>query len=172
MAHISAQMELDCSLEDALRTLTDPASFACFPGVSYLSLDDQTTHFEQILDLPLIGVRKQAMVVSVEGMNQTEEATWLSFSCRGELLSLSGWWRLQEANHRVHAHLTLDYTLSQELQRQAMDELRRHGPLPIRSDADAILTRAMEDCFQAQLSTEVEKYQENLRQRIEGRLQP
>jgi hypothetical protein len=172
MAHISAQMKLDCSLEDALRTLTDPASFACFPGVSYLSLDDQTTHFEQILDLPLIGVRKQAMVVSVEGMNQTEEATWLSFSCRGELLSLSGWWRLQEANHRVHAHLTLDYTLSQELQRQAMDALRRHGPLPIRSDADAILTRAMEDCLQAQLSTEGEKYQENLRQRIEGRLQP
>ena len=172
MVHISAQMELDCSLEDALRTLTDPASFACFPGVSYLCLDDQTTRFEQILDLPLIGVRKQAMVVSVEGMNQTEEATWLSFFSCGELLSLSGCWSLQEANHRVHAHLTLGYTVSQELQRQAMDELRRHGPLPIRSDADAILTRAMEDCFQSQLSTEVEKYQENLRRRIEGRLQP
>jgi hypothetical protein len=172
MANISTQMELDCSLEDALRTLTDPASFACFPGVSCLFLDDQTTHFEQVLDLPLIGAQKQAMVVSVEGMHQTAEATWLSFSSRGELLSLSGCWKLQAANHRVHMQLTLGYTLSQELQRKALDALRRRGPLPIRSDADTVLTRAMEDCLQAQFSTDVEQYQENLRQHIEGRLQP
>jgi hypothetical protein len=172
MANISAQMELDCSLEEALRVLTEPASFACFPGVSCLPLGDQTTRFEHALDLPLIGVQKQAMVVSVESMHQTAEATWLAFSSRGELLSLSGCWRLQAANHRVHAQLTLGYTLSQELQRQAMDALRRRGPLPIRSDADAVLARAMDDCFQAHLSTDVDKYQENLRQRIEGRLQP
>ena len=172
MAHISAQMELDCSLEEALMALTDPASFACFPGVSCLSLDDQTTHCEQVLDLPLIGARKQALVVSVESMHQTAETTWLSFSSCGALLSWSGCWRLQAASHRVRAQLTLGYTLSQELQRQAMEALRRRGPLPIRSDADAILARAMDDCFLAQFSTDVEKYQENLRQRIEGRLHP
>ncbi len=68
----------------------------------------------------------------------------------------------------VLAHLTLDYDVGAALKEQAVNELRSRSPLPIRTDADAILGRAVDDFFERRFAEDAAAYCDRLRARLEG----
>src|SRR5207247_2316189 len=116
------------------------------------------------LDLPIVGHRRQSVTLSVgrEGRDGRR------FAVRGALLSITGHWRLEPCAAGVLAHLTLDYDVCAALKEQAVNELRSRSPLPIRTDADAILGRAVDDFFERRFAEDAATYCDRLRARLEG----
>lgn len=140
----SATLELAGSLAAVHAAVSDPESLRCF---------------EQALDLPIIGRRSQTVLTTAG----------VEFSCAGDLWSLSGSWRFDaHADGRVRAELDVSWRVAESLAREAVDVYRSRSPLPIRTDADAILRRLVEDLFREKLAADVETY----RRRVASILAP
>lgn len=115
--------------------------------------------FEGELDLPIVGRRSQA-VFTTPGVE---------FSCTGDAWSVSGSWQFEgDGGGRVRARLEVSCRVTESLAREAVDAYRSRSPLPIRTDADAILRRLVEDLFREKLATDVDAY----RRRVESMLLP
>ena len=64
--------------------------------------------------------------------------------------------------------LTLDYDIAGPLKTLAVNTLRSRSPLPIRTDADEILSRAVDEFFETRFAEQAADYCERLRTRLEG----
>jgi hypothetical protein len=138
----STTVDLAGSLAAVQAVLSDPESLRCF---------------EQELDLPIVGRRSQTVVTTAG----------VEFCCAGDLWSVSGCWRLDaDDGGRVWAELEVSCRVAESLAREAVDAYRSRSPLPIRTDADAILGRVVEDLFREKLAADVEAY----RRRVESLL--
>ena len=89
------------------------------------------------------------------------------FTLRGALVTITGRWRLEPAGAGVRVHLTLDYDIAAPLKTLAVNTLRSRSPLPIRTDADAILSRAVDEFFETRFTEQAAAYCERLRARVE-----
>jgi hypothetical protein len=113
--------------------------------------------FGEELDLPIVGRRRQT-VSTTPGVD---------FSCTGDAWSVSGSWRLEgDGGDHVRARLEVRCRVAESVAREAVDAYRSHSPLPIRTDADAILWKLVEDLFREKLAGDVDAY----RQRVEAML--
>jgi len=167
MVTVSVQTPLSAVLEDARTALGRRVSYLCFPGLSPGADANGSSNRRALchdLDLPIVGHRRQSVSLSVgrEGRDGRR------FAVRGALLSITGHWRLEPCAAGVLAHLTLDYDVGAALKEQAVNELRSRSPLPIRTDADAILGRAVDDFFERRFAEDAAAYCDRLRARLEG----
>jgi hypothetical protein len=168
MVSVSAQTPLSVVLEDARTALGRRVSYLCFPGLSRGADTNGSPNRRALchdLDLPIVGHRRQSVTLSVgrEGRDGRR------FTVRGDLLSIAGRWRLEPCADGVLAHLMLDYDVCAALKAQAVNELRSRSPLPIRTDADAILGRAVDDFLEKRFAEDAAAYCDRLRARLEGR---
>jgi hypothetical protein len=144
-------IELAGPLAAVRAVLADPDSHLCLAG--------------QTLDLPILGRRSQTVQLDVDVADHCIE-----FSCAGDLWSVSGRWRLEtDGGEHVKATLEVECRIAEELRRQAVDEYRSRSPLPIRTDADAILGRLVEDLFREKLGTDVAAYRQRVAELVERR---
>src|SRR5262245_13608179 len=135
----STTVDLAGSLSVVQAVLSDPESLRCF---------------EQELDLPIVGRRTQTVVMTAG----------IEFCCAGDLWSVSGSWRLAaDDGGQVRGELEVSCRVAESLAREAVDAYRSRSPLPIRTDADAILRRVVEDLFREKLTADIEAY----RRRVE-----
>jgi hypothetical protein len=144
----STTVDLRASVAAVHAALSDRESLRCF---------------EAELDLPIVGRRSQA-VATTPG---TE------FSCTGETWSVSGSWQLDgDGPGRVRARLEVSCRVADALACEAVDAYRSRSPLPIRTDADAILRRLVEDLFREKLAADVEVYRRRVESMLAERTDP
>ncbi len=172
MITVTAEVSLPSSLDDTWAALGRRACYLCFPGISTPAAREDgrpRSALAHELDLPLIGPQRQAATLSVgRGGGDAGLRRRRRFAVRGDLVSIAGRWQLEGLDSGVRAHLTLDYEISSRLREQAVNELRSRSPLPIRTDADAILGRAVDEFFATRFTEQAAAYCERLRARLDG----
>jgi hypothetical protein len=172
MVTVTAETPLSSSLDDAWAALGRRATYFYFPGVSRSPSGAALDH---ALDLPIVDRQEQVATLSIDrpspldGRGQGEGAhRERRFTLRGELVTISGRWRLEPTDAGVHVRLTLDYDVAAPLKTLAVNTLRSRSPLPIRTDADEILSRAVDEFFETRFAEQAADYCERLRARLEG----
>ena len=68
----------------------------------------------------------------------------------------------------MRVQLTLEYDIAPPLKTLAVNTLRSRSPLPIRTDADAILSRAVDEFFETRFTEQAAAYCERLRDAAPG----
>ena len=178
MLTVTAETSWASSVEDAWAELGRRASYLCFPGLSPVrpravaSPRGAVTH---ALALPIVDPREQVAVVSVSraGRPRRDQAgdgvrAERRFAVRGDLVSIAGCWHLEPAPAGVRARLTLHYEIAEPLKTEAVHTLRSRSPLPIRTDADAILSRAVDEFFETRFAEHAATYCERTRERLDS----
>ena len=164
MVTVTAETSLSSSLDDAWVALGRRETYLDFPGITPRAGSGKT--LDHTLDLPIVDRQEQTSTLTVgrAGKNGHRERR---FTLRGELVTITGRWRLEPAGAGVRVHLTLDYDIAAPLKTLAVNTLRSRSPLPIRTDADAILSRAVDEFFETRFTEQAADYCERLRARVE-----
>jgi hypothetical protein len=154
---------LTCPLADAVAAASDPGLLGRFLR-SVAATDDGWP------DPPAAGGDPAPMPgdgagVRVDAGPLTAPTTRVGFSHRGDAVSYDGGWTLVAGDGTVRASLTLDYEVAPPVVERAMNRLRARSPLPFRTDADAILRRALTDRFEEHLVRSLDAYADDVRQR-------
>ena len=167
MVTVTAETSLSSSLDDAWTALGRRATYFYFPGIA---ADAGTTSgvLSHELDLPIVDRQAQTatLTVSRAGKNGHRERR---FTMRGPLVTIAGRWRLEPGPEGVRVHLTLDYDIAPPLKTLAVNTLRSRSPLPIRTDADAIMSRAVDEFFETRFTEHAVAYCERLRAQLGAR---
>ncbi|HEY7040453.1 MAG TPA: hypothetical protein VID28_16450 [Methylomirabilota bacterium] len=164
MVTVSAETSLSSSLDDAWAALGRRATYFYFPGVSRSS---SGTALDHALDLPIVDRQAQVATLSVARAPR-DGPRERRFTLRGELVTIRGRWRLEPTDAGVRVRLTLDYDIAAPLKTHAVNTLRSRSPLPIRTDADEILSRAVDEFFETRFTEQAADYCERLRARLDG----
>jgi hypothetical protein len=154
-------------MEAAWTALGRRTSYLCFPGVRAAAPADPASRRRGLchdLDLPIVDRREQVAVLTVSRGGATRERR---FAVQGTLVSIAGRWRLDPLGAGVRLHLTLDYEIAPSLKTDAVNALRSRSPLPIRTDADVILSRAVDEFFATRFGEHAVEYCERLRARLD-----
>jgi hypothetical protein len=146
MVTVSAETSLSSSVDDAWAALGRRATYFYFPGI----VDRQ----EQVATLTVARAPR-------DGHRERR------FTLRGELVTITGRWRLEPTDAGVRVHLTLDYDIAPSLKTLAVNALRSRSPLPIRTDADEILSRAVDEFFETRFTEQAADYCGRLRACLE-----
>ena len=166
MVTVTAETSWSSSLDDAWVALGRRDTYFDFPGIAPRVGSGSMRTLDHALDLPIVDRQEQAATLTVgrAGKNGHRERR---FTLRGELVTITGRWRLEPAGAGVRVHLTLDYDIAASLKTLAVNTLRSRSPLPIRTDADAILSRAVDEFFETRFTEQAAAYCERLRARVE-----
>ena len=164
MVTVTAETSWSSSLDDAWVTLGRRETYFNFPGIARRAGSGKT--LAHALDLPIVDRQEQTATLTVgrAGKNGHRERR---FTLRGELVTITGRWRLEPAGAGVRVHLTLDYDIAAPLKTLAVNTLRSRSPLPIRTDADTIMSRAVDEFFETRFTEQAAAYCERLRARLE-----
>jgi len=167
MVTVTAETSLPSSLDDAWAALGRRDTYFYFPGIAPRAGARATKILDHALDLPIVDRQEQAATLTVgrAGRNGHRERR---FTLRGELVTITGVWRLEPADGGVRVRLSLDYDIAAPLKALAVNTLRSRSPLPIRTDADAILSRAVDDFFETRFTEQAAAYCAELRARVEA----
>jgi hypothetical protein len=163
MVTVTAETSLSSSLDDAWAILGRRATYFYFPGITR---SGSRTTLDHALDLPIVDRQRQSATLTVARAPRNGHRE-RRFTLRGELVAITGRWRLETAGAGVRLHLTLDYDIAPGLQTLAVNTLRSRSPLPIRTDADAILHRAVEEFFETRFTEQAADYCRRVRARLE-----
>jgi hypothetical protein len=173
MVTVTAETSLSSSLDDTWAALGRRDSYLCFPGISRAANDRKTPLRGALchaLDLPIVERREQPATLSVSRAGAKNGRRERRFTMRGDLVTIAGRWRLEPLEAGVRLHLTLDYEIAPGLKEHAVNTLRSRSPLPIRTDADAILDRAVDEFFETRFAEQAAAYCERLRARLDAHL--
>ena len=165
MVTVTAETSLSSSLDDAWVALGRRDTYFDFPGIAPRVGSGPGKALDHALDLPIADRQAQTATLTIgrSGKNGHRERR---FTLRGELVTITGRWRLEPAGAGVRVHLTLDYDIAASLKTLAVNTLRSRSPLPIRTDADAILSRAVDEFFETRFTEQAAAYCERLRARV------
>ena len=167
MVTVTAETLLSSSLDDAWVALGRRETYLDFPGITPRAGSGSGKTLDHALDLPIVDRQEQTATLTVgrAGKNGHRERR---FTLRGELVTITGRWRLEPAGAGVRVHLTLDYDIAAPLKTLAVNTLRSRSPLPIRTDADAILSRAVDEFFETRFTEQAVAYCAQLRGRLDA----
>jgi hypothetical protein len=166
MVTVTAETSLSSSLDDAWVALGRRATYLDFPGIAPRVGSGSGKTLDHALDLPIVERQEQTATLTI-GRSGKDGHQERRFTLRGELVTITGRWRLEPAGAGVRVHLTLDYDVAAPLKTLAVNTLRSRSPLPIRTDADAILSRAVDEFFETRFTEQAAAYCERLRARLE-----
>jgi hypothetical protein len=166
MVTVTAETSLSSSLDDLWVALGRRDTYSYFPGIAQRAGSGSLKTLDHALDLPIVDRQEQTATLTVgrPGKNGRRERR---FTLRGELVTIAGRWRLEPADEGVRVHLTLDYDIAPPLKTLAVNTLRSRSPLPIRTDADAIMSRAVDEFFETRFTEQAAAYCERLRARVD-----
>ena len=163
MITVTAETTLSSSLDDTWTALGRRDTYLCFPGITRAGTPSPRSAFRHALELPIVDRQEQTATLSVRRTGRTRERR---FAMRGAAVAIEGCWRLEPEAQGVRAHLTLSYEIGPALKADAVNTLRSRSPLPIRTDADAILSRAVDEFFETRFAEHARDFCERLRARI------
>ncbi len=164
MVTVSAETSLSSSLDDTWAILGRRATYFYFPGIGRSA---DRAGLDHALDLPIVDRQEQVVTLTVARAPRNGHRE-RRFTLRGELVTIAGRWQLEPTDAGVRVRLTLDYDIAPTLKTLAVNTLRSRSPLPIRTDADAILDRAVDEFFETRFTEHAADYCERLRARLEG----
>jgi hypothetical protein len=162
MVTVSAETSLSSSVDDAWAALGRRATYFYFPGIRRSS----GAALDHALDLPIVDRQEQVATLTVARAPRDGHRE-RRFTLRGELVTITGRWRLEPTDAGVRVHLTLDYDIAPSLKTLAVNALRSRSPLPIRTDADEILSRAVDEFFETRFTEQAADYCGRLRACLE-----
>jgi hypothetical protein len=165
MVTVTAETSVASSLQAIWSALGRRPTYFYFPGISGGAKAGPLAH---VLDLPIVDRQEQAATLTVKraGADDHRERR---FSLRGPLVRIAGRWELTPEDDAVRVRLTLDYEIAPDLKTLAVNTLRSRSPLPIRTDADAIMSRAVDEFFETRFAEQAAAYCAALRERLDGR---
>ncbi|MCI0546983.1 MAG: hypothetical protein L0027_06835 [Candidatus Rokubacteria bacterium] len=165
MVTVSAQTSVSSSPDDARAALGRRESYLCFPGLRPAAGGNgrPAARLAHDIDLPLIAPQEQTATLSLGRAGPRGRR----FTVRGALVSIAGRWRLEPLATGVRLHLTLDCEIAPGVKAQAVNELRSRSPLPIRTDADAILSLAVDEFLAARLAEHAAAYCDRVRAQLD-----
>ena len=149
MLTVAAETLVHSSPDEAWAALGRRSTYLHFPGVTRTS--KAVGRLQYALNLPIVDDIVQAVTLSISrvtGNGRRERR----FSLRGPMVSIAGRWTLEPGGDGVRLRVTLEYDIAPSLKEQAVITLRSRSPLPIRTDADAILSRAVDEFFETRLA--------------------
>ena len=164
MVTVTAETSLSSSLDDAWVALGRRATYFDFPGIA--PRVGSGGALDHALDLPIVDRQEQTATLTI-GRSGKDGHQERRFTLRGELVTITGRWRLEPAGAGVRVQLTLEYDIAPPLKTLAVNTLRSRSPLPIRTDADAILSRAVDEFFETRFTEQAVAYCERLRARVD-----
>jgi hypothetical protein len=152
MASVACRVELRCRGDVAAERLLSAEGLRCLPG---LSPDPGVppVSAEHEFDFPYLGPRRQATELRAEDTGHGD-GRQVRITGRGGLVSYAVCWALGHGPRP----LTFEYEVSDALLTEAVNALRAQSPLPFRSDADAILTLAVSQAFDAYFERVLAEY--------------
>ena len=168
MVTVTAETSLTSSVEEAWTALGRRSTYFYFPGLSPAANGAPKGALSHALDLPIVEPREQTATLRVGrvGRAGADGRRERRFTVRGELVTIAGRWRIDPADGGVRVRLTLDYDVAPALKEHAVNTLRSRSPLPIRTDADAILSRAVDEYFETRFAEHAAAYCDRLRDRL------
>ena len=167
MVTVTAETAVSSSVEETWTALGRRNTYFYFPGITPASARSGAP-LAHALDLPIVDRQEQTTTLSVgrAGRNGRRERR---FTLRGDLVTIAGRWQLEPGDEGVRVRLTLEYEIAPGLKTQAVNTLRSRSPLPIRTDADAIMSRAVDEFFETRFAEQAAAYCGELRARLEAR---
>ena len=164
MVTVTVETSVSSRLEAIWTALGRRPTYFYFPGISGA---EKTGPLAHVLDLPIVDRQEQTatLTVSRAGKGGRRERR---FTMRGPLVTISGRWGLEPGPDGVRVQLTLDYDIAPPLKTLAVNTLRSRSPLPIRTDADAILSRAVDEFFETRFTDQARAYCERLRDALQA----
>ncbi len=169
MVTVSAETSLPSSVDEAWTALGRRSTYFYFPGLSPAANGGPKGALAHALDLPIVEPHEQTATLRIlggVGRAGADGRRERRFTVRGELVSIAGRWQIEPADGGVRVRLTLDYDVAPALKEHAVNTLRSRSPLPIRTDADAILSRAVDEYFETRFTEHATAYCERLRDRL------
>jgi len=127
-----------------------------------------TGPLEHALELPLVDRVDQTVTLAV-GRAGRQGRHERRFALRGPLASVAGHWRIEPGVEGMRVRLSLAWEIAPAVKESAVNTLRSRSPLPIRTDADAILSRAVDEFFETRLAAQAGAYVDALCARVAGR---
>src|SRR5262249_6630591 len=114
------------------------------------------------LHLPIVERVEQTVTLRVSraGRNGGRERR---FALRGPLVNIAGRWQIEPGEDGVRLRMTLDHEVAPSIGGHAANALASRAPRPIRTDADAILSRGVADFFETRLAEQAAAYCDALR---------
>jgi carbon monoxide dehydrogenase subunit G len=149
---IGAQRQLESPLSQARQILHSPTLFTCLPGVVGMQETGAGLTGQQIVTCPVLGERRQHCHCGLQEVLETRARLAVKGWIDGELLSIRGDWQLVRQGQGTVLSFHGRYTVPEAVCEEMVHALRRYSPLPIRSDADAILSRAVERLLEEALA--------------------
>lgn len=165
MVTVTAETSVSSSLQAIWTVLGRRPTYFYFPGVRGGAKAGPLPH---VLDLPIVDRQEQASTLTVSRAGKDDHRE-RRFRLRGPLLSIAGRWELAPDDGVVRVRLTLDYEIAPDLKTLAVNTLRSRSPLPIRTDADAIMSRAVDEFFETRFAEHAAAYCAALRERLDAR---
>jgi len=166
MVTVTAETAVSSSLDETWTALGRRDTYFYFPGVTPATI--RGGRLAHALDLPIVDRQEQTATLSV-GRTGRDGRRERRFTLRGALVTVAGRWQLEPGDAAVRVRLTLDYEIAPDLKTLAVNTLRSRSPLPIRTDADAILSRAVDEFFETRFAEQAAAYCEQVRARLSGR---
>jgi hypothetical protein len=167
MVTVTAETSVSSSLDETWTALGRRNTYFYFPGVTPATAR-AAGPLPHALDLPIVDRQEQAATLSVRRAGKAGHRE-RRFTLRGALVTIAGRWQLEPGDAGVRVRLTLDYEIAPGLKTHAVNTLRSRSPLPIRTDADAILSRAVDEFFATRFTEQAAAYCEQVRARLDGR---
>jgi hypothetical protein len=165
MLTVTAETSWSSTVDDAWTALGRRDAYLCFPGITPRRGARVLDH---ALDLPIVEPQQQTSTLTI-GRAGARDRRDRRFALSGELVRIAGVWRLAPVDTGVRVHLSLEYDLAAPLKTLAVDTLRSRSPLPIRTDADAILGRAVDEFFETRFAEQAAAYCERVRAQLDAR---
>ncbi|HZP36038.1 MAG TPA: hypothetical protein VFE48_06025 [Methylomirabilota bacterium] len=165
MVTVTAETWVSSSLKAIWTALGRRSTYFYFPGITAGARTGPLAH---VLDLPIVERQEQASTLTVSRSDKDRHRE-RRFGLRGPLVRIAGRWELTPGEDAVRVRLTLDYDIAPALKTLAVNTLRSRSPLPIRTDADAIMSRAVDEFFETRFTEHAAVYCAALRERLDGR---